>query len=145
MNILFCKIANSPSWKCWLYTVKIRFILFWFDEKSAIVGASLFSSKQLQRHVKNANVGLTKFKFSHNFISKFKKVDSATETRGSDGSESVHNLVFHFEYIEYIVLKDLAIYLVNLEFFWGRIFKKCQIQLEKAIFCKNHYHHINSH
>ena len=79
------------------------------------------------------------------FLYGFEKVDSAPKTRGSDGSEYGHDLVFHFEYIEYILLKDLAILLVNLDFFVDRIFKKCQIQLEKAIFSKNHYNPINSH
>ena len=50
---------------------------------------------------------------SQDFLNEIKKVDSAAKTRGSDGSEFVHDLVFHFEYIEYILLKDLAFLLVN--------------------------------
>ena len=85
-----------------------------------------------------------KLQISLDFLYGFQKVDSAPKTRGSDGSEFVHNLVFHFEYIGYILLKDLAFLLVNLDFLDDRIFKKCQIQFEKAIFSKNHYYHINS-
>ena len=91
------------------------------------------------------NPNFLKLSISQYFIYEFKKVDSATKTRGSEDSEYVHDLVFHFEYIEYILLKDLAFLLVNLDFLDDPIFKKCQIQLESAIFSKNHYYHINSH
>ena len=58
-----------------------------------------------------------KLQISPDFLNGFQKVDSAPKTRGSEDSEYVHNLVFRFEYIGYIVLKDLAILLVNLNFF----------------------------
>ena len=74
-----------------------------------------------------------KLPISLDFLYEIEKVDSATETRGSEDSEYVHDLVFHFEYIEYIVEKDLAVLVLNLDFFWGWIFKNCQIRLEKVI------------
>ena len=86
----------------------------------------------------------TKLQISQDFLYEFQKIDSAPKTRESDGLEFVHNLAFHFEYIGYIFLEDLAFLLVNLNFLVDRIFKKCQIQPEKAIFSKNHYYHINS-
>ena len=127
---------------------KFGFFFFYFSNFCDLFWFWTLQSDQILpwKQLKLANFwksNFTKLQISLDFLYGLQKVDSAPKTRESDGSEFVHNLVFRFEYIEYIVLKDLAFLLVNLNFLDGRIFKKCQIQLENAIFSKNHYYHIN--
>ena len=54
---------------------------------------------------------------SPDFLYGFEKVGANLKSTGSEDSKFVHYLIFHFEYIEYILMKDSAFLVVNLDFF----------------------------